>query len=750
MPDYETLLYEETDGVAWVTLNRPDVHNAFNFQMQHELKDVWRGLRTNDDVRCVVLTGAGDKAFCTGIDRDETMGDWSDARRRRRQERVRRRLGSTTPWHFDDPGENIGPKTNDLWKPVIAAVNGMACGGAFYMLGEVDFIIAAEHATFFDPHVTYGMTACFESIHMLQKMPFHEIMRVALLGASERMTARRGYEIGLVSEVVADNAALHDAAAWAAEVIAAASPTRDPGNGALVVGRTRAVTHAGTRHGQGADQGGQRPGVAVRGAAVVQVRRASQATAAVEPVRYGTTAGRWVLAAAVLGSGIAFLDSTVVNVALPAIGEDLDTGVSQLQWTLDAYLVSLSSLLLLGGSLGDALGRRRVFVGGLLAFVGASLFCGVAPNATALIAARALQGAAAAFLVPGSLSIISATFHPDDRGRAVGAWSGLAGVTSAIGPFVGGWLIDAVSWRLIFLINLPLAAIAIWIALRHVPETRDDEAGSPDFAGAALITAGVAAVTYGLIEQEVVVGILGVVAVVAFVVVEQRARAPMLPIALFRSLQFTGANLTTFAVYAGLGGALFLLVVHLQVTLSYSALEAGVSLLPLTIFMLLLSARAGQVAQKIGPRLPMTVGPIVAGAGLWLCTRVDVGTSYASAVFPGVALFGLGMTITVAPLTAAVLAAADERHIGAASGVNNAVARLAGLLAVAVLPALAGIDGGDVAGGFDTAMRIAAITCASGGVIAWFTISASTPVQATAQPALDHPCHDSCRRQQAA
>jgi enoyl-CoA hydratase/carnithine racemase len=218
--DYEAILYEEIDGVAWVTLNRPEVHNAFNFQMQSELKDVWRSLRRNDDVRCVVLTGAGEKAFCVGIDRNEAMGGWES------QEDVGSTSATTgvghaseSPWHFDDPGDNIGPKTNDLWKPVIAAVNGMACGGAFYMLGEVEFIIAADHATFFDPHVTYGMTACFESMHMLQKMPFGEIMRVALLGASERMTAQRAHEIGLVSEVV-PLSGLHDAAAWASGEIA--------------------------------------------------------------------------------------------------------------------------------------------------------------------------------------------------------------------------------------------------------------------------------------------------------------------------------------------------------------------------------------------------------------------------------------------------------------------------------------------------------------------------------------------------
>lgn len=224
MSDYETILYEERNGVAWITMNRPEVHNAFNFQMQRELKDVWRSLRSNDDVRCAVLTASGEKAFCVGIDRNEIMGDWESADDAGGKSATGGgAAASSTPWHFDDPGENVGPKTNDLWKPVIAAVNGMACGGAFYMLGEVEFIIAAEHATFFDPHVTYGMTACFESMHMLQKMPFGEIMRVALLGASERMSAQRAHEIGLVSEVVAADA-LHDTAAWAAEEIAKSPP----------------------------------------------------------------------------------------------------------------------------------------------------------------------------------------------------------------------------------------------------------------------------------------------------------------------------------------------------------------------------------------------------------------------------------------------------------------------------------------------------------------------------------------------
>lgn len=459
-------------------------------------------------------------------------------------------------------------------------------------------------------------------------------------------------------------------------------------------------------------------------------------------VRYGSVEGRWVLAACVLGSGIAFLDSTVVNVALPAIGEDLDAGVRGLQWTINSYLVTLSALVLLGGSLGDRFGRRRVFIAGLLGFAVASLLCGLAPTIEALIAARALQGAAGALLVPGSLAIISATFHPDDRSRAVGAWSGLAGVTSAIGPFVGGWLIDSVSWRLVFLINLPLIAVAVWIVARHVPESLDADAGSPDLAGALAASAGLAGVTYALIEDALLIGMLGVVALGIFVGIEHTRREPMLPLEMFRSMQFTGANLTTFAVYAGLGGAMFLLVIRLQETMGYSALEAGASLVPFTIIMLLLSSRAGQLAQRIGPRLPMTVGPVVAAAGLMLMGYIDPGVSYVSGVLPAVVLFGLGMTLTVAPLTATVLAAVDERHLGVGSGVNNAVARIAGLLAVAALPSLTD--------SFETAMTVCAAVCAAGGVIALMTVRTGTATRSVPQPAFIHPCNEPCLAEETA
>lgn len=470
-------------------------------------------------------------------------------------------------------------------------------------------------------------------------------------------------------------------------------------------------------------------------------------------VRFGTPAGRWVIAAAVLGSAIAFLDSTVVNVALPAIKADLHMGVAGLQWTVDAYLVTLSSLLLFGGSLGDVVGLRRVFVGGLVAFVVASLLCGIAPSAGALIGARALQGAAAAFLVPGSLAIVSSTFHPDDRSRAVGAWSGLSGVASAIGPLVGGWLIDAVSWRLIFLINLPLAAIAIWLAIRHVPETRPSQARHLDIGGAATITVGLAGITYMLIEGPsdgalpFALGLIGALSLVAFLVIEKRAKEPMLPLELFRSHQFTGANLTTFAVYGGLGGAIFLLVLELQLALRYSAIAAGLSLLPVTLLMFTFSSRVGALAQRIGPRIPMTVGPIVGAAGLALLSRVQPGIGYWTTVLPAVVVFGVGVTLTVAPLTAAVLAAVDEAHMGVGSGVNNAVARLAGLVAVATLPAIAGIDTDSpetLTAGYRTAMWICAGACALGGVIAWATVRKAADVTPAPTPGLLHSCHDPC------
>jgi EmrB/QacA subfamily drug resistance transporter len=471
-----------------------------------------------------------------------------------------------------------------------------------------------------------------------------------------------------------------------------------------------------------------------------------------EALRFDSPQGRWVIGAAVLGSGVVFLDGTVVNVALPAISRDLGASVRGLQWMLDAYLVTLSALLLLGGSAGDRYGRRRVFVAGLAGFVAASVFCGLAPGVGFLVAARALQGVAGALLVPASLSIISAGFDPADRGRAIGAWSGLAAVAGAAGPLLGGWLVDAGSWRLIFYLNVPLAAAAAWIALRHVPETRDDDAGPLDLTGATLVSLGIALVAYALIEHgrgpvTAAAGLAGAAALAAFVAVERRSDHPMLPLSLFASRQFTGANLTTFAVYGAMSAALFLVVLRFQVTLRYSALEAGMALLPFTGLMLALSARIGALAQQIGPRIPMTLGPLLSGAGLVVFSEVGPGDRYPAAVLPAVTLFGLGMTVTVAPLTSAVLAAVDSRRAGVASGVNNAVARLAGLVGIAVIPAVAGI--GSDAGvadsldhGYPTALRLAAAVCVAGGAAAWMAVRESATVRPVTHPSAAFACHD--------
>lgn len=473
-------------------------------------------------------------------------------------------------------------------------------------------------------------------------------------------------------------------------------------------------------------------------------------------VRRGTATGRWVIATAVLGSGVVFLDGTVVNVALPAIARDLDAGLADLQWVVSAYLLALGSFLVIGGSLGDLFGRRRVFVIGLVGFAASSLLCGVAPSVMFLIAARVVQGTAGALLVPASLAIISSTFVPDDRAPAIGAWSGLAGVSTAIGPFLGGWLIDTASWRWVFLINVPLALVAIVITLRHVPETKAREPAPLDWTGAALATIGLAAASYALIESTVEVGpreigaaFVGVVAIAAFFVVESRVAHPMLPLRLFRSSQFSGANATTLAVYAALGALTFFLVLELQLALGYSALEAGAALLPVTILMLTLSSRAGALAQRIGPRIPMTVGPIVVGVGMLMFTRVAPGESYWTAVFPAAVVFGLGLSLTVAPLTATVLGAVADEEMGVASAVNNAAARLAGLLAVAVLPSVVGLSTelapAELSDKTSTAILICAALAALGGVIAFFTVR-TTRLIASNPPAADlsQPCHDPC------
>ena len=447
--------------------------------------------------------------------------------------------------------------------------------------------------------------------------------------------------------------------------------------------------------------------------------------------------GRWVLTAAVLGSGIAFLDATVVNIALPEIGRDLDASTSSLQWISNGYLLTLASLILLGGSLGDRLGRRKIFSLGVALFTAASLLCAIAPSDELLIVARMLQGIGGALLTPGSLAMIEASFRPDDRARAIGAWSGLAGVSTALGPLLGGYLIGAISWRAIFLINLPIGIFVILLAGRHVPETRDPTAtGRLDLLGALLAGLGLAGTTYALIQGPeaglsasiLITGLGGLAVLAAFLVHEHRTPNPMMPLSMFASRQFSAANLVTFVVYAALGGVFFLLVAFLQISLGYSPIAAGAASLPVTALMLLFSPRSGAFARRVGPRIPLTVGPLVIAAGLLLMVPISPGDSYVTAILPAMLVFGAGLTLVVAPVTATVLAAADSRQSGMASGVNNAVARVGSLLAVAVLPLVAGITGDKFYDpvAMEDGFRISLFVCIGlsllGGAIAWAMI----------------------------
>ncbi len=454
---------------------------------------------------------------------------------------------------------------------------------------------------------------------------------------------------------------------------------------------------------------------------------------------FTSSIGRWVLVATVLGSGVAFLDATVVNVALPAIGRDFGVGLADLQWTVTGYTLTLSAFLLLGGALGDRYGRRRVFVIGLVWFAVASLACGIAPSAPLLIVFRAVQGIGGALLTPGSLAIIEASFRPEDRGRAIGAWSGLGGVFGAIGPLLGGVLVTTVSWRLVFLINLPLAALAVWVALRHVPESRQaGDHGRLDIQGPALAVLGLGGVTYALIEgpargwtSAATIAVIGAggALLLAFLINESRARDPLLPLSIFRSRIFAGANEATFAIYAALGAVTFLGVLQLQQVLHYSPLASGLALLPLTLVLLALSSRSGKLATAIGPRIPMTVGPVVAAIGMALFARIVAGASYATSVLPAAVVLGLGMTLTIPALTTTALGSVDSDRAGIASAVNNDVARFASLAAVAIIPALAGIStaGASVnaatfSSGYQVAMFICAGLCGSAGLISFVTI----------------------------
>ncbi|MBV9594972.1 MAG: MFS transporter [Actinobacteria bacterium] len=435
------------------------------------------------------------------------------------------------------------------------------------------------------------------------------------------------------------------------------------------------------------------------------------------------------------------LDATVVGIALPRIGKDFGIGVADLQWVVTAYTLSLSAFLLLGGTLGDRFGRRRVFGFGLLWFAVASAVCAAAPTADILIAARGLQGVGGALLTPGSLAILQASFRPDDRARAIGAWSGLGGLASAAGPLVGGYLLAVASWRWVFVINMPLAAVVLWIARRYVPESFDENAGSAgriDVSGAVWAIVALSTLIYPIIEgpsvgwssPAIVVSLaVGVSAVAAFVVTERRVRNPMLPPGLFSERQFAATNATTFVVYAALSGNLFLTPVALQQVAGYSPLESGVATLPITVLMLLLSARSGRLASRIGPRLQMAVGPLIVGAGLLLLTRLTIDHNYITGVLPGTIVLGLGLVTTVAPLTSTAMSSAPPSHVGIASAVNNDVARVGGLIAVAALPPLAALTGdaylhaSTFAHGFRIASVICAVACALGGAVAAIFIS---------------------------
>lgn len=471
-------------------------------------------------------------------------------------------------------------------------------------------------------------------------------------------------------------------------------------------------------------------------------------------VRLRQASGRWVLTATVLGSGLAGIDATVVNIALPALGNDLHASFADLQWTINGYTLTLAAFILLGGSLGDRYGRRRVFTTGVLWFALASALCAVAPTVQTLIAARALQGVGGALLTPGSLAMISASFATEDRAKAIGAWSGLGGIASAAGPFVGGYLVAGPGWRWIFLINVPLAIVVILITRRHVPESLDPDAVPRlDVLGALLGAIGLGGLTYALIGAGAgwsagvaISALLGIAGLVGFVRTERRSSHPMLPPKIFANRQFSAANAVTFAVYAALGGVFFLLVVNLQVVAGFSALLAGTALLPVTVIMLAFSARAGALAARIGPRLPMTLGPLLAACGVLLELRIGPGAGYLTDVLPAVIVFGCGLSLIVAPLTTTVLAAASTRYAGVASGVNNAVARAAALLAVAVLPVLAGISGDDYRhpAAFAHGFRIALVLCAgllvAAGIMSGVAIRNPTRSVPVDEPARRHHC----------
>jgi len=472
-----------------------------------------------------------------------------------------------------------------------------------------------------------------------------------------------------------------------------------------------------------------------------------------ELLRRGTAAGRLTIATLTIGSGIAILDGTVVNIALRRIGTDLEASLAQLQWISNGYLLSLASLILVGGALGDRLGRRRMYLLGVAGFAACSALCAFAQSPTQLVAFRILQGVAAALLTPGALAIIQSSFRKEDRAGAIGTWAGMSGIAVALGPFIGGFLVVHAGWRWVFAINLPLCAAVLLLGSR-LPESRDEDAPRQfDYRGAVSGVVALGASTYLLTSWRqlptvaIVLGILLVVAAGwAFVVLEERPGA-MAPLSMFRSRVFRAANLMTLLVYGALGAVLFFLVLQLQVTLGYDAIEAGVATLPLPLTMLLLSARTSVIAARTGPRLPMTVGPIVCALGVLLLSGVDADTSYWTGIYPGTQVFCFGLVMLVSPLTVAVLAAVPGNHAGVASGVNNAVARAGGLLSVAALPAIVGLVGEEyrdpaaLTTGYHQSMLICAAMLLVGGVVSWVGLREVGRLQETGHPPIEERHH---------
>ncbi len=457
--------------------------------------------------------------------------------------------------------------------------------------------------------------------------------------------------------------------------------------------------------------------------------------------------GRTLLATVVLGSAVASLTATVVNVALPTLARDLDAGSAGQKWIINGYTLTLAALILIGGSLGDRFGRIKIYRIGVAWFAVASLLCAVAWDVNSLIACRLLQGVGGALLTPGSLAIIESSLRKEDRGRGVGAWSGITGVAGAIGPLVGGLLVE-ISWRWVFVVNLPVA-VAVLVLSRWVPESIDPSARESrlDWIGAVLVAVALGGLSYALIEGpegglsalEIACAAIGIGSIAALWFRERGRDHAMVPMELFADRTFAVANGLTFAIYGGMGVMFFLLTVQLQVTAGWSPLESGTALLPVTVIMLLLSAHFGDVATRIGPRLPLTIGPLVVAVGMVMTTRIGPGATFVGDVLPAVTVFGLGLSAIVAPVTSAALGAVPDERAGAASGVNNAVARTGGLLAVAAIPGFVGLTGDalsnpEVLGpGFDRAMWLSAALVAAGGVAAFALLPRGTTVDCAAQ-----------------